>query len=204
MRRLTRADYNKKPIPLARFLLNKILVHGDCSGRIVETEAYGGFDDPGSHAFRGMTPRTVPMFGQPGLAYVYFTYGMHWCTCVVSAPNDVSGAVLIRALNPLTGIDQMYSRRAIAKRDVDLCSGPAKLSSALAIDSGQNALDLCDKKSVLFIADDGTKPPRRPMIGPRIGMNPGMGDTFPWRFGVPRDPNLSKPFPSQAELPGEG
>jgi DNA-3-methyladenine glycosylase len=177
-------------------LLNKVLVHGDRAGRIVEVEAYKGESDPASHAYRGLTPRTAVMFGPPGYLYVYFTYGMHWCANVVCEADGVAGAVLIRALSPLDGIAAMEQARPAARRARDLCNGPAKLCQALGITGDDNGTDLLAATvrgsampSVVRLADDGTAPPASPAVGTRIGIR--VGTEHPWRFWVPDDPNVS-------------
>ena len=132
--RLDRDFYARNALEVAPDLLNKVLVSPDGrAGRIVEVEAYRGADDPGSHGFRGRTRRNSTMFGPPGRLYVYFTYGMHWCANVVVETEGVAAAVLLRALTPLEGLNAMYAARSrAARRDRDLCSGPAKLTQAWA------------------------------------------------------------------------
>ena len=115
-----------------------------------------GADDPGSHAHRGPTPRTDVMFGQAGHLYVYFTYGMHWCVNVVCGEVGVASAVLLRAVTPLDGLDVMRVRRPKARRNVDLCNGPAKLASAFGFDGGYDGLDLQHNGVGVQIIDDGT------------------------------------------------
>lgn len=175
-------------LDVAPFLLNKVLVHGATSGRIVEVEAYRGTDDPASHAWRGPTPRTEVMFGPPGNAYVYFSYGMHWCTNIVVEPEGSPAAVLVRALAPLTGLDEMTARRPAARRVRDLCNGPAKASAALGIDGTCDGASLAGNS--LRLVDDGVGPPGQPNTTTRIGISRGVD--LPWRFCVPDDPNVSR------------
>jgi DNA-3-methyladenine glycosylase len=175
---------------VARRLLNKVLVAGECAGRIVEVEAYDGAHDPASHAYRGRTRRNATMFEPGGRLYVYFSYGMHWCANAVCGPAGEGTAVLLRALAPLTGVEEMRERRPAARRTVDLCSGPAKLCQALAIDRTFDGVDLTDPASPVRIVDDGTAPPRRPGQSPRIGISVGV--EHPWRWFVTGDPNLSR------------
>jgi DNA-3-methyladenine glycosylase len=177
---------------VAKALLNKVLVRGDRSGRIVEVEAYCGAVDPGSHAFRGMTARNATMFGPPGGLYVYFTYGMHWCANAVCGDEGEGVAVLLRALAPLEGLDEMRAARGlVARRDRDLASGPAKLCQAFGIDRAMDGADLVTGDRGITIVDDGTRPPRRPANSLRIGLTAGA--EHPWRWYVPGDPNLSRP-----------
>jgi DNA-3-methyladenine glycosylase len=139
---LPRAFYNRPTVEVSRDLLGKILVHGPAAGIIVETEAYPGGDDLASHSAAGITNRTRVIFGPPGHAYVYLSYGMHTCMNVVAEREGIPGAVLIRALEPLTGIDLMRSRRPAAKSDRQLANGPGKLTEALAITLAHNGADL--------------------------------------------------------------
>src|SRR5580692_6396481 len=125
---LTRGFYLRPAPRVARELLGKILALDCVSGRIVETEAYLGEDDGAAHSARGITPRTRVIFGPPGHAYVYFIYGMYDCLNIVCEPEGIAGCVLIRALEPLSGLDEMRQRRPAAKRDEDLANGPGKLT----------------------------------------------------------------------------
>ncbi len=186
-RRLRRGFFGRDPLEVAPDLLGMVLMVGERSGRIVEVEAYRGANDPGSHGYRGITPRTEVMFGPPGHLYVYFSYGMHWCANVACAPAGTCGAVLIRALAPLTGIEGMYRERAKARRD--LCSGPAKLCQALQIDGSHNGLDLDLSASGVEFRDDGGS--ANAGVSARIGLGPNKGRDFPWRFFIPGDPNVS-------------
>ena len=194
-RRLSRGFYARDSRVVAPELLGKVLVRRtpgapELAARIVEVEAYCGAEDAGSHAFRGRTPRNATMFGPAGHLYVYFTYGMHWCANVVTGEEGVATAVLLRAAEPLRGVDVMRSRRAAARRDRDLCSGPAKLCQAFGITGEHDGVDLLS--GGLVILDDGTRPPDDPLVTTRIGLSPGRGDEHPWRFAVPGDPNLSR------------
>src|SRR5258708_2195410 len=123
---LPRSFYERPTVEVARDLLGKVLVHGAAAGRIVETEAYLGGDDLASHSARGITPRTKVIFGPPGHAYVYFIYGMYECLNIVAEPDGKAGCVLIRALQPVAGIELMQKRRPAARKIGDLASGPGK------------------------------------------------------------------------------
>jgi DNA-3-methyladenine glycosylase len=183
------------PVEVAPQLLNKVLACGPVSGRIVEVEAYRGSEDAASHAFRGRTARNAVMFGPPGHLYVYFTYGMHHCCNVVCRPEGVAGAVLIRALAPLTGLESMVSRRPAQRRDRDLCSGPGKLCQALGLDRLHDGVDLLAASSSVRLLDDGTVPPAVVDVaaGPRVGISAQLSTAAePWRFWVAGDPNVSR------------
>lgn len=159
-------------------LLNKLLVHGPCIGRITEVEAYRE-DDPASHTFRGRTPRNAVMFGPAGHLYVYFTYGMHYCSNVVTGPDGHGAAVLLRAVEPIAGIELMRERRGGRSR---LADGPAKLCQAFAIGPEHNGVDVC-RGFGIGLFDDGTPPPADPIVGPRIGISAAVD--VPWRWRVP-------------------
>lgn len=189
-RRLPRRFYGRSSLAVAPELLNKVLVHGDLAGRIVEVEAYCGSEDPGSHAYRGPTARNAVMFGPPGHLYVYFTYGMHWCANAVCGREGEAAAVLLRALAPLRGLDQMRAARSAARHDRDLCNGPAKLCQALGISRDYNGLDLVSAQRAVTILDDGVAPPDRPVQSLRIGLSAGA--ELPWRWYVPGDVNVSR------------
>src|SRR5580692_13190781 len=124
---LKRPFYERPTVDVARDLLGKIVVHGPTAGMIVETEAYPGGDDLASHSARGITPRTRVIFGPPGHAYVYFIYGMYECLNLVADPEGMPGCVLIRALDPICGLETMFRRRPAARKIADLASGPGKL-----------------------------------------------------------------------------
>ena len=139
---LPRGFYERHAIDVARDLLGKVLVHGPTAGRIVETEAYPGGDDLASHSSRGITPRTRVIFGPPGHAYVYFIYGMYQCLNLVCEPDGQAGCVLLRALEPLDGIETMHARRPAARKVEDLASGPGKLTLAMAVTLQHNGADV--------------------------------------------------------------
>jgi DNA-3-methyladenine glycosylase len=168
---LDRAFYRRDPREVAPALLNKILLNADGrSGRIVETEAYVGAVDPAAHSWRGRTARNATMFGRPGLLYVYFTYGMHWCCNPVCGEAGEGVAVLLRALAPLTGLAAMRAARPACRNDRDLCRGPARLCQALGIDRTQDGVDLVTGVGGFRIVDDGTPPPAAPVATPRVGI----------------------------------
>ena len=139
---LPRSFYARDTVEVARGLLGKILVHGETSGKIVETEAYLGGDDLAAHSARGITDRTRVIFGPPGHAYVYFIYGMYECLNLVAEPDGKPGCVLIRALEPVAGIETMQRRRPAAASLRDLTSGPGRLTLALGITRAQNGVDV--------------------------------------------------------------
>lgn len=184
--RLTREFYARPTVEVARDLLGRRLVRmldGErLAGRIVEVEAYVGYDDRASHAARGRTPRNAVMFGPPGYAYVYFIYGMYHCLNVVTESEGFPAAVLIRALEPLEGLAQMRARRR--SPDGLLTNGPGRLCQALAITRAQNGADLCEGEE-LFIEADAPVPAAEVVATPRVGVR---GDeralTVPWRFLV--------------------
>jgi DNA-3-methyladenine glycosylase len=139
---LKRAFYSRPTVDVARELLGKILVHGPTAGIIIETEAYLGGDDLASHTARGITDRTRVIFGPPGHAYVYLIYGMYECLNLVAEGPGKPGCVLIRALEPVAGLDIMQRRRPAARKSKDLASGPGKLTLALAITRAHNGADV--------------------------------------------------------------
>lgn len=191
--RLDRSFFARDPRDLAPDLLGTVLVHdrdGDRrAGRIVEVEAYCGAADPAAHTFRGETPRNRTMFGPPGLLYVYFSYGMHWCANVVCGDEGDGVAVLLRALAPVDGLEAMYgSRGAPAKRDRDLCSGPGKLTQAMAVAGDHDGADLVTDDRLHLVVDDAD-------VGDvvqttRIGISVAVDE--PWRWYVAGDPNVSR------------
>ena len=189
-RRLGRSFYRRDPRVVAPELLGKVLVRGGLAARIVEVEAYCGAEDPGSHAFRGMTKRNATMFGPPGRLYVYFTYGLHWCANAVCGDEGEGVAVLLRAAEPLRGIDEIRRRRPKARRDRDLLAGPARLCQAFGLDADDDGADLVTADHVVTIVDDGTPPPPHPAVGTRIGLS--VGSELPWRWCTPESGYLSR------------
>lgn len=157
--------------------------------RITEVEGYGGVgEDPGSHAFRRLTPRNATMFGRAGLAYVYFTYGMHWCLCVVTGPEHDAAAVLIRAGEVVRGIDTARSRRPLSS-DRDLARGPARLTVALGVTGELDGVDMTRNRSPLRLGLP-VEPHPAFGIGPRTGVG-GPGAATPWRFWLADEPTVS-------------
>jgi DNA-3-methyladenine glycosylase len=213
-RPLAREYYSRPSLELARALIGQVVVSADdeglSAGVIVETEAYGGPDDLASHARAGLTRRTAPMFGPAGHAYVYLVYGMHECLNVVAESDGRAGAVLIRAVEPVFGVELMRRRRGRAS-DPDhlLCSGPARLAQALGVTRALDGHDLTLGRR-LWIADraallaltvaDGPQMADVPQVaelasGPRVGVA-YAGDHWsavPWRFWLAGNPSVSRP-----------
>jgi DNA-3-methyladenine glycosylase len=195
---------------VAPALLGCVLEHATPDGvvavRLSEVEAYAGAADPASHAYRGETARNAVMFGPPGHAYVYFTYGMYWCVNVVCLPSGVAEAVLLRAGQVIVGEELARRRRGFdsARPPRDLARGPARLCQALAIDHAQNGADLCDPAGELrlraAVAGDGAaggdSAREQPVIeaGPRVGISKAAD--LPWRFWLAQDPTVSAYRPS--------
>lgn len=196
---LPREFYRRPADQLAPELLNKVLAVGGRSGRIVEVEAYLGAADPASHAHNGPTGRNRVMFGDAGVLYVYFSYGVHWCANVVCSEPGVGSAVLLRALAPLTGRDAMYANRPKARRDVDLCSGPGKLCAALGLNGAHNGVDLTVQSSPVHIFDDGVAPPAAPVRTTRIGITKAAELALRWY--VPDSAHVSRRLRRSAEDP---
>jgi DNA-3-methyladenine glycosylase len=198
--KLERAPYGR-PLPVrfydratevvARELLGAILEHrtpdGMVRGRIVETEAYTGPDDPACHAAAGITPRTRILYGPPGMSYVYFVYGMHWCFNAVTREEGHGSAVLVRAVEPVAGLPLMRRRRRVS-RDVDLTSGPARLCDAFAITGDQNGVRL-DRGPLRILKGDDV-PDEKVLVTPRIGIKKAAD--WPLRFLVRDNPFVSR------------
>ncbi len=187
---LARSFYRGDAREVGPALLNKLVVGRARVARIVEVEAYLGDRDPASHAYRGPTRRNATMFGPPGFLYVYFTYGMHFCSNVVCGPAGVAQAVLLRALAPVDGIELMRASRRAGVSDLHLASGPAKLCQAMSITGVDDGADLVKGDRDLVIADDGVEPPSEPPCSARVGL--AVAAEVPWRWWVEGDPNVSK------------
>ncbi len=189
MARFSRLFFRRYTPTVARELLGAILVRvldgTTLSGRIVETEAYRGSDDPASHAYRGMTKRTEVMFGEPGKAYVYFTYGNHYCLNVTSERKGEAGATLIRALAPLEGLEEMQRRRGV-ENVRDVANGPGKLTKAMGIDGSLNGEDLVTSKRLYLVRGER---PSSVGVSTRIGLS--VAKATEWRFFVDGDEFVS-------------
>ena len=189
---LPRAFYTGPTLTVARELLGQLLVRIYHShflvGRIVETEAYIGKDDPACHAARGKTPRNAVMFGPPGYSYIYFIYGKHYCLNVVTEPEGCPAAVLIRAIEPVDGIEWMQQLRG-GRPPQQLTNGPGKLCQALALDRQLNGIDMCRIGPLYIIR--GTAVNRKQIVqAPRVGIK--QGTEHPWRFYIKDNPFVSR------------
>jgi DNA-3-methyladenine glycosylase len=181
--------YDRPVVEVAMDLVGCTLTHGACSGRIVETEAYHE-SEPACHAYIGKTARTCVLFDRPGLAYVYRSYGIHALVNAVCEGYETGAAVLIRALEPLTGLDEMRARRGLEHPE-DLCSGPGKLTQALGIGLELNATSLVDGPIVIGPPLDDA--PVELLDGPRIGITKAV--ELPWRFCLKGSRHVSRPWP---------
>ena len=183
--------FDRPVVEVARDLVGWTVRHGETSGVIVETEAYHQ-TEPACHAYVGLTPRTETLFGAPGRAYVYRSYGIHALLNAVCEPEGSGAAVLIRALEPADGLDLMRVRRGW-ERPQDLCSGPGKLTQALGIGLDLNGTDLCGSGPIVLEAPGGPPPPV--VIGTRIGITRAV--ELPWRFCAAGSRSVSKPWPPE-------
>ena len=186
------ADFYARPVlEVARELIGCTVTHGETAGVIVETEAYHEIE-PACHAFAGLTPRTSTLFGPPGRAYVYRSYGIHALLNAVCEPEGTGAAVLIRALEPIAGLEAMYPRRRGAKRAEELCSGPGKLTQALGISLADNGDDLAC--GAVRIAPPSESWRETTVIeAPRIGITRAV--ELPWRFCALGSLHVSRPRP---------
>ncbi len=190
--RSLRADFYARPVlEVARDLIGCTVAHGDCAGVIVETEAYHE-SEPACHAFVGLTARTRPIFGMPGRAYVYLSYGIHTMLNAVCEPEGVGAAVLIRALEPVRGIESMRARRGLAPgaRVQELCSGPGKLTQALGISLAENDTSLASGP-VRIGPRTGARREPSVLVGTRIGLTKAV--ELPWRFAAADSVYVSRP-----------
>ena len=185
--RLTREFFARTVHEVAPELIGATLLVDGVGGTIVEVEAYDQ-DDPASHGFRGLTARTASMFGPPGHAYVYRSYGIHWCLNFTCRPAGHGAGVLIRALEPRTGLEQMQQRRGGIADPRLLCSGPGRLGQALGITLAHYGLPL-DRPPFFVAAPDAAT---EAVVGPRIGISKAVDQ--PWRFGLLGSRFVSKPF----------
>lgn len=184
--RLGRSFFTRPAPTVAADLVGKLLVQADdgIAARLVETEAYMA-DDPASHGYRRKTARNAPLYGPPGHAYVYLNYGLHWCLNIATGEDGIAEGVLLRAAEPLAGLDLLRARRA-GVRDRDLLRGPGRLGQAYGLDGSWSGRDLC-ADGPLSVADDGARPPVA--AGPRVGVS--RAADVPWRFSVPGSPWVS-------------
>jgi DNA-3-methyladenine glycosylase len=184
--RLTREFFARSVHEVAPELIGATLLVDGVGGTVVEVEAYDQ-DDPASHGFRGLTARTASMFGPPGYAYVYRSYGVHWCLNLVCAPKGRAEAALVRALEPTRGLELMRERRGL-EAERALCSGPGKLCEALGITRVHDGLALDEPPFALLTRE--LEPPLA--VGPRIGITRAVEQ--PWRYGLAGSPFLSRRF----------
>ena len=186
--------FDRPALAVAPDLLGRVIVHGSEEGlvavRLTEVEAYEGADDPGSHAFRGRTRRNEVMFGAPGHVYVYFTYGMHWCTNLVCGPGQRAAAVLLRAGEVVEGAELAAVRRPTARSARELARGPARLTAALGLTGAHNGADACRPGGRLQVLDGVPCEASAVRSGPRTGVG-GGGASRPWRFWADGEPTVS-------------
>jgi DNA-3-methyladenine glycosylase len=182
--------YARSVHEVARDLVGCVVRHGETAGRIVETESYH-MEEPACHAYAGLTDRTRTLFGEPGRAYVYRSYGVHALLNAVTEDEGVGAAVLIRALEPVDGVEVMRERRGVG-RDEELCSGPGKLTQALGIWLSLNGTSLVDGPIEVLAREPGAREPRV-VIGERIGITRAM--ELPWRFCDADSRHVSRPWP---------
>jgi len=188
--RLDAAFFARDVHTVARELVGCRLFHEGCGGTIVETESYER-DDPACHAYAGLTPRTATLFGPPGRAYVYLSYGIHSLLNAVAEPEGRAAAVLLRALEPTVGLEAMRARRG-ERPDADLCSGPGKLTEALGVGLDANDADLGAEPFRLLAPEPGRR--GEVVAGPRVGITKAV--ERPWRFCLAGSRYVSRPRPA--------
>jgi len=190
--RLTHAFFERPVLEVAPDLLGALVSHRGVTIRLTEVEAYDGPNDPGSHAYRGLTPRTGVMFGPPGGLYVYLSYGMHWCANLVCGSEGTASAVLMRAGEVVGGIEVARERRG-GVVDRDLARGPARLGQALGLSREQNGLDVTAPDGPFEVLAAPYPAPAPVRSGPRVGVSGAGGDglQYPWRFWLEGDPTVS-------------
>ncbi len=203
---LPMAFYDRPALQVARDLLGCTFLAGGVGGVIVETEAYTQ-EDPACHGYRGKTARNAVLFGPPGYLYVYFTYGMHFCSNLVCEPEGRAAAVLLRALEPRAGLEAMAARRGVATPRL-LCSGPARLTQALGLGRADDGLTVTGRRDKVVVlsrtggdaADPATWSRGEPPVAVtrRIGIRAGVGEELPWRFVDAASPFLSRSLPRVA------
>jgi DNA-3-methyladenine glycosylase len=187
------AFYDRSVHDVARDLVGCTVRHGDTAGRIVEVESYH-MEEPACHAYVGLTPRTRVLFGPPGRAYVYFSYGIHALLNAVCEADGIGAAVLIRALEPVDGIDLMRERRGVEALH-ELCNGPGKLTQALGIGLDLNDTSLLGDGPIQILEPAAGERPDTLAIGERIGITKAAD--LPWRFCDPRSRSVSRPWPAE-------
>ncbi|MEU6817611.1 DNA-3-methyladenine glycosylase [Streptomyces sp. NPDC046860] len=202
---LPREFFDRPVLEVAPDLLGRVIVRSTPDGpitlRLTEVEAYDGPNDPGSHAYRGRTPRNEVMFGPPGHVYVYFTYGMWHCMNLVCGPEGTASGVLLRAGEIVEGAELARPRRVSARGDKELAKGPARLATALDVDRALDGTDACAPADTPLRVLTGTPVPSEQVrSGPRTGVA-GDGGVHPWRFWVADDPTVS---PYRAHVPRRG
>jgi DNA-3-methyladenine glycosylase len=189
---LTHSFFERPVLEVAPDLLGAHVSHRGVTIRLTEVEAYDGPNDPGSHAYRGLTPRTGVMFGPPGGLYVYFSYGMHWCANLVCGSEGTASAVLMRAGEVVEGIEVARERRG-GVVDRDLARGPARLAQALGLSREHNGLDVTAPAGPFAVLAAPQPAPVLVRSGPRVGVSGAGGDgaQYPWRFWLDGDPTVS-------------
>lgn len=208
--RLPAEFFDRPVLDVAADLLGARVEHGAVAVRLTEVEAYAGLGDPGSHAFRGRTPRTAVLFGPPGSLYVYFTYGMHWCANLVCGPQGHGAAVLLRAGEVVDGLAIAHERRGEACPARDLARGPARLAVALGLTGADNGRVVVEADSPVRVTAAVLAPSakRAPGVrtGPRVGVSGPGGDgaAYPWRLWLDGEATVSAYRPARPRTPRRG